>query len=126
MGLLGKVKKKIVVKLAIREGVSFIRQALAGKKGPKVKKFFEGVQGLRSAIMLVLVVVELLAKQFGFEAGPLFAILNGIMSTFGWEKGEAIREVGIDPAIVATALASLYFAARRAVTWYRERKAVQA
>lgn len=124
--MLDGLKKKIGATLATRVLVGAWKDGIAGKKGSFVKNALQKLSGLRSAILLLFVLVELAAKQFGFEAGPLFTVLRGLFAGIGWDEASAVKEIGIDPALLLTSIVGIYTAVQRFRSWLKSKRDAKA
>jgi len=85
-------------------------------------KFIQSLQGVRTAIMAIVLLLEVLAKSFGFEAGPVFTIVRTAFGAIGWNTAEA--NTLFDPALVGAAIVTLYAAIMRVVAWSKQPKTV--
>jgi hypothetical protein len=86
---------------------------------------FKSSPGWRSAAMLLLLVLEGIAKSLGFEAGPLFFIVRSGFGVLGVSPTEATA-LNIDPEQLVVGLTSLWFALSRLWSVYKERRAIAA
>lgn len=91
------------------------QRGLEGKEGESVKNFLTQIQGLRSAIIAVLLLVEFLGQHFGF-AGPL-GYIHQLFSILGWDAKDAL----FDPTVTGTALLTLYAVYGRFRAWWATR-----
>lgn len=82
-----------------------------------MKKALEALHGLRSAIMAVVLLIEVVAQGLGFESGPVFAAARGVMSYAGWET----TDLAFDPAVAGAAILTLYATYQRVRAWWRDR-----
>lgn len=113
MSLLGGVKSKFAIWYATK----WYRDGIAGKKGEAVKDLLSKASGARSAIVLLVLIAEGLAKAGGFETGPVFGIVYGLFSSLGWDVQSVKTTVGVDPVLLGTYAFGLYFAAKRIIAW---------
>ena len=116
--------KGVKAKFALWFAERMYREALAGEYGEETMTFLKSLSGLRTAILAVFLVIELLAQQFGFSAGPLFGVLHTIFGFLG--SADPKEAFGVDPAVVASAIATLYFAGRRFVNHVKAARAKSA
>jgi hypothetical protein len=98
------------------------RERVAGKRGGKVRKFMASLRGSRSAWMLLVFVSEALARQFGYETGPVLGVLHSLLSAIGWDPAEVTRDIGVDPEVIAGSVVAIYVAVVRLLTWWRDRR----
>jgi len=111
-----------------RKVSAVVNDAEEGRKGDVAKnaiESFKGSPGWRSAVMLLLLVVEGLAESSGFETGPLFLVLRTAFGAIGVSPTEA-TSLGIDPEKLVVGLMSVWFACARLLAVYKERKAARA
>jgi len=110
-----------------RKVTGIVKDAQQGKKGEMAQgaiENFKGSPGYRSAAMLLLLVVEGVAKAMGFETGPLFMLLRTAFGAVGVNPTEATA-LGVDPEQLVVGLTALWFAGARLWTVYRELKAAK-
>jgi len=79
--------------------------------------YLKKLEGVRSAIMALVLLLEVLSKAFGLEAGPVFTILHLAFTALGWNPADA--NTLFDPALVGSAILTLYVTTRRVVAWSR-------
>ena len=87
-----------------------------------MRTFLTWLQGSRSAWMLLIFVTEALARQFGFETGPVVGVLHMILTRIGWDPAAATREIGVDPEVIAASMYAIYVAVVRITRWWRDRR----
>ncbi len=121
MGLLPS-KKQIGLWFVAR----WYKQALQGKKGKDTMKFVQKIQGLRTAIMALILALEVVANGLGFQTGPLFGLINGAFSAVGWNPNGVQEALGVDPKAVGMAALTLYFAVKRLIAWKKEKAEAEA
>ena len=84
--------------------------------------FLKSLTGVRSAIMALLLLAEVVFRGLGFETGPAFSVIHSIFTSVGWDP-KAPGALLFDPALVGTALLTLWVTATRIKTWWAERHA---
>jgi hypothetical protein len=112
MGLRTFVKNK-KRDLAIWYAVKWYKDGLKGKKGSQMKSVLSSVDGYKSAIIALVLLAEAAARQFGFEAGPVFGMIHALFAGFGWNVQEGKDLLGADPAFIMVAVAAVGSVAHR-------------
>ena len=92
------------------------RRGLEGKEGADVMNLFRQIQGLRSAIIALLLLAEYIGVQTG-HGGAVLAYTRHVIGALGWSPSEAL----FDPTVVGTALLTLWATWRRVQAWNTER-----
>ena len=104
-------------KVAIWWATKWFNDGLKGKKGGEVMEFLKKLQGLRSAILLLFLLAEGVCRAFGFEAGPLFAILRGLFGSLQWTPDAQTTELASQAVVVVS---GVWFAYQRGIAWYKQ------
>jgi hypothetical protein len=120
MGL-GSLKGKLARLFAKRWVVGWYRDGLEGKEGKGTMGALKKIQGLRTALMALVLLSEALAKASGHDFGPVFAFTHAIFAGFGWDEKEA--GTLFDPAVLASSIFTLWAAALRVKSYVKEQKA---
>lgn len=124
MGLFGKkkpasdepkigIKEKLVVWFISK----WIKDGLEGKKGTGVMESLKKINGLKSAILLALLLGEGAAKATGHDAGPLFGVLHGVLGSLGWSADAQTVDLASQGVVGAVGLWAIY---GRAKVWYAQ------
>lgn len=92
------------------------KRGLEGKEGQDVKNLLTKIQGLRSAIIALLLLGEFIGVQTG-HGGAVLAYTRHVIAALGWSPNEAL----FDPTVVGTALLTLWATWRRFQAWRAER-----
>ncbi len=82
-------------------------------------KWLSEIQGLRTAIMALVLLTEVVCRGLGLDAGPAFTLAHSLFRAVGWDEADA--GTLFDPAVVGAAILTIYFAIRRAIAWYSEK-----
>lgn len=123
MSFISKAKDSIVRKLAIKYVSDWFKDGLVGKKGASAMKVLSKLQGFRTGIMALALLAEVIARTSGHEAGPLFSTLHMVFRAIGWNEADATSL--FDPAVVGTALVTLYVTYQRFSAWLKTVKTAQ-
>lgn len=126
MGLFGKKKasprpETPDAKLGLKEKLAvwfisgWIKDGLEGKKGKGVMESLKKINGLRSAILLALLLGEGAAKATGHDAGPLFGVLHGVLGSLGWAADAQTVDLASQGVVGVVGLWAIY---GRAKAWY--------
>lgn len=70
------------------------------------------IQGMRSAIIALLLLAEYIGVQVG-HGGAVLAYMRGVIAALGWSPSEAL----FDPTVVGTAVLTLWATWRRFQAW---------
>ena len=90
----------------------WIGRVREGKEGAETMKAFAQLQGMRSAIIALVLLIEFLGQKLGFGGGFL-AYAHTVLVAFGWDPKEAL----FDPTVVGTALLTLWATWGRFKAW---------
>lgn len=107
------LKKKLAKVFAMR----WLKAAWAGKKGEGMQKLLKSLHGIRSAIMALVLVAEVVARSAGWDTGPAFGIIRGLFDFVGWDINSAAATIGIDPVAVGAGIVTVYVAVQRFIAW---------
>jgi len=84
--------------------------------------FLKSLTGVRSAIMALVLLAEVVARGLGFDSGPVLSVVYSIFTSIGWDP-KAPGALLFDPALVGTAVLTLWFTWKRIQAWWVERHA---
>lgn len=84
-------------------------------------KFLQALSGLRSAIMAVVLLAEVVSRGMGYDAGPVFSVVRTAFSALGWDASPG--NLLFDPATTGAAIVTLYVVAMRVKAWWAARHA---
>jgi hypothetical protein len=122
MGLFGRKKSapdhSLKTKFALWWAGRWYRDALAGKHGEENMQFISKLAGLRTAIMAIVLLAEVVAKSFGFEAGPLFSLVRGLFAALNWDTAEAAGFFGVEPAALLASFLTIWAAVLRVKAYF--------
>ena len=79
-------------------------------------KFLQSLSGLRSALMAVVLLAEVVARGLGYDAGPVFSVVRSAFDALGWEASPG--NLLFDPATTGAAALTLYAVAMRVKAWW--------
>jgi hypothetical protein len=132
VGLFGRKKSapkppedfSLKTKFALWWAGRWYRDALAGKHGEENMQFIQKLAGLRTAIMAIILLAEVVAKQFGFDAGPFFSLVRGLFAALNWDTNEAAGFFGVEPAALLASALTLWAAILRVKAYFAAKPAV--
>lgn len=93
------------------------KRGMEGKEGADVKNLLTKIQGLRSAIIALLLLAEYIGMQTG-HGGAVLAYTRDMIAALGWIPKEAL----FDPTVVGAALLTLWATWKRFNAWRTERE----
>lgn len=79
-------------------------------------KLLQSFHGMRSAIMALILLAEVIAGGLGYEAGPVFGVVRSAFAALGWEASPG--NLLFDPATTGAAVITLYAVAMRVKAWW--------
>jgi hypothetical protein len=82
-------------------------------------KLLKSLTGVRTAVMALVLLAEVVARGLGHDVGPIFSIIRSAFAAIGWDYSPG--NLLFDPATTGTAVLTLYAVAIRAKAWWAER-----